>query len=100
VTVNRPGKRVILFLSSYEPVRWHVTVGNATIVEKVILGGYYRQEIDGIGLTVEIIDAFYDEGHGTSNYLWPGTTIDSGRFYRIVQKLCELVGIDLASFQP
>jgi hypothetical protein len=65
----------------------------------VILGGYYRQEIDGLGAEVPVIRRYYDEGQGSSEYLYPGTTLESGRFFRILQKLCDLMGMDLASFQ-
>jgi hypothetical protein len=49
VRVNRPGKRVTLVLSAYEPVVWHLTAGDATVVDRIILGGYYRQRVEGVG---------------------------------------------------
>ncbi|HKS36830.1 MAG TPA: Ig-like domain-containing protein [Verrucomicrobiae bacterium] len=97
LTVNRPGKRVTLFLSAYEPVLWHVTVGEGTIVEKVILGGYYRQQVEGLPAGVELVPS-YSEG-GTGNYLYIGYTIESSQFYRTVPKLCAQTGLNISSFQ-
>jgi alpha-tubulin suppressor-like RCC1 family protein len=96
VAVNRSGKRVTLFLSSYGPVLWHVVSSNGTIIEKVILGGYYAQAITGLSSNVPVERAYYDGQ--SSDYLNIGWTIESGDFYRTVQRLCERTGLDLASF--
>jgi hypothetical protein len=47
VVVDRPGKHVTLVLSSYEPVLWHLTVADTTIIDQLILGGYYEQTVEG-----------------------------------------------------
>src|SRR6185503_731703 len=75
VTVDRPGTHVSLFLGSYEPVVWYVSATSGTIIEKVILGGYYRQRVEGLGAGVQVINRFFDEGQGTSDYIWMGTSL-------------------------
>ena len=97
VKVNRPGKRVTLFLSAYEPVHWQVNVVSNTIVEKVILGGYYAQTISGLGAGVEIIEAFHGGNYG--QILWAGYEVGSAQFYQTVPLLHALTGMELSSFQ-
>ncbi|HMJ91240.1 MAG TPA: Ig-like domain-containing protein [Candidatus Acidoferrum sp.] len=96
VTVNRPGQRVTLFLSSYEPVLWHITVGNATVLDRIILGGYYAQTVDGVGPETEIIPAY---APGNAPVLFIGTTIDCETFHRTVLTLHAMTGLEIASFQ-
>jgi hypothetical protein len=98
VSVNRPGKSVTLFLSSYEPVLWHIRVTNDTFIERVILGGYYHQSVDGIAANVPIVNRAYYDNPGSSDYLYIGYSIDTALFLRIVPKLCDLTGLDLSSF--
>jgi len=96
VTVNRPGKSVTLFLSSYEPVLWHVTAGEGTVLEKVILSGAYRQELTGVGPGVETI--FISPEQGTPDYIFVGYTLDSGRFFQALPRICAMTGLDISSF--
>jgi len=97
VKVNRPGKRVTLFLSAYEPVHWQVNVSNGSIVEKVILGGFYPQTISGLGAGVEIVEAFPGGNYG--QVLWSGYEVGSVRFNQTLPKLYALTGMQLSSFQ-
>ena len=57
VTVNRPGKRVTLVLTSYEPMTWELTVEKDTIVEKVILCGRERGAVKGLPEKTEVVQA-------------------------------------------
>ena len=92
VLVNRPGQRVTLFLSAYWPVQWHITFGNATVIEKVILGGYEAQSVEGIDPSVPI-----QRLYGGSDYLIE-YNIDSIEFQQVQARLCALTGMDLSSF--
>jgi hypothetical protein len=47
VRVRKPGK-VVLVLNTYEPAIWRVSFGPETEIVGVILGGYYRSEVEGI----------------------------------------------------
>ncbi len=97
VNVNRPGKRVTLFLSAYEPVHWQVNVASNCIVEKVILGGFYAQTISGLGAGVEIVEAFPGGNYG--QVLWAGFEVGSAQFNQALPKLYALTGLQLSSFQ-
>jgi hypothetical protein len=96
VIVNRPGKRVTLVLSAYEPVVWHLTVGNATVVDRIILGGYYAQKVEGVGSEVEIIDATFPNNPG--NYLYVGYSLDCPDVYRAFEKIRTMTGLEISSF--
>ncbi len=100
VIVDRPGKRVTLFLSAYEPVIWHVSATANTTIEKVILAGYYQQVVDGLAPGVPVLTRFYYNDSGVSgDYFWTGYSIGSVEFLRAVPKLCNLTGLDISSFQ-
>jgi hypothetical protein len=103
VVVDRPGKSVTLFLSSYNGVFWHVSASSGTTIEKVILGGYYAQQVDGIASNVPIVQATYYRSGGNPNggfgdYFYTGSNIESAMFLRSVQKLCALTGLSMSSF--
>jgi len=96
VRVNRPGKRVTLVLSAYEPVVWHLTVGDATVVDRIILGGYYAQRVEGVGSEVQIIDLTYPNSPG--DYLYVGHSLDCPDVYRAFEKIRAMTGLEIASF--
>ncbi len=96
VVVNRPGKYVTLCLSSYEPVLWHLTIPEGTIIERLILGGYYEQTVEGLPPGVEVTKAC--PAGGLSPWLWTGYSMESGQFYRTLCRLHALTGLELASF--
>jgi hypothetical protein len=90
VLVNRPGKRVTLFLSAYEPVVWDIVAGEGTIIERVFVSGYYRQEVVSFDHVFEVIQAPAEARLGH--------TLESGRFFRALPKVCALTGMSLSSF--
>lgn len=55
VKINRPGKCVVLFLSSssYNPVIWNIYYTPQTNVQAILVGGHYEQMIRGMSGTVE-----------------------------------------------
>lgn len=95
VLVNRPGRRVTLFLSAYEPVLWHVTATSNTIVEKVFLTGYYRQQITGVAPGTEVVSLNLQDG---GPYFWVGYSVESGQFYHALSKVYALTGLEVSSF--
>jgi hypothetical protein len=97
VIVNRPGKRVTLFLSSYGSVIWHVTIADGTTVSSVILGGYYRQFVTGLSSNITVIPAFYDGQN--SDYLDLGFEMGSAKFQTVLARLCQRTGQGFSSFQ-
>jgi hypothetical protein len=96
VTVNRPGQHVILVLSAYEPTRWHVSVTDGTIIDSVLLLGYYDQSVDGLPPGTEVIELTAESN--SSQYFYFSTSMDTPGFLRNVQRLCSTYGRGLSSF--
>jgi hypothetical protein len=61
VTVNRPGKTVVLFLSAYETVTWKVMPAKDTRIGKIILGGYHEQAISSLPKDAELLEVNYEK---------------------------------------
>jgi hypothetical protein len=97
VTVDRPGKRVTLCLSSQESVTWTVTVAPQSQVEKVILGGVKRQAVNGLPDGVEVEEAFGAGNGGAA--LSTGHRIDAPLFRVAVRELHRRTRLNLSSFQ-
>lgn len=97
VTVDRPGVKVTLLLSAYEPVLWHVTTTLGTVLERVILGGHYAQDVEGLPAGVEVIHAI--PGGDVHEVLYIGYSIEAALFLQTVPKVFALTGLEIASFQ-
>lgn len=52
VVVNQPGSSVVLVLSAYNPVVWHIGRTKDTKIVGVIVGGYHGQAVTGIDKSV------------------------------------------------
>jgi hypothetical protein len=96
VTVNRPAKLVTLFLNSYEPVLWKVTVAEGTTLEKVFVSGYHAQRVEGVNPAVPVVIMSYETG---TTYILTGGTINSPDFLAAVPKIHALTGLEISSFQ-
>jgi len=97
VKVDRPGKMVTLFLSSYDPVTWEVTATAGTKIAQVIVGGYHRQAAT-VPKGVEVVEMFR-EGRERKESISGYYRIDSGRIRPFVQALHQLTGQELKSLQ-
>jgi hypothetical protein len=72
VHVDRKGP-IVIALSSYEPADWTVTVGPDTVLERVILNGYYDQHVV---VPVDVPIDIYDGAGGwlgAGGYAWGGS---------------------------
>jgi hypothetical protein len=96
VTVNRPEKKVTLFLSSYEPVLWKVVAAEGTTLEKVFVSGYHAQRVEGVDAAVPVVIMSYETG---TSYILTGGTINSPEFLAAVPKIHALTGLEISSFQ-
>ena len=74
VKVQRQQKPMILALSSYEPVHWHLTPDPGVEIKRVILSGYHDQTISGIeGIPVDTQD--YSVGISVKNLPYGTTSV-------------------------
>jgi len=96
VLVDRPGRRVTLLLSSYEPVLWSVTATNGTLIEKVILGGYLPQRVRGLDPNVEVVAAWRQDSG--DDFIWIGYQLESMEFYRSLPMVQLMTGMEVGSF--
>lgn len=53
IKINRPGKCVVMLLSSYSPVIWNIYTTPQTDLRAVLAGGYYKQMIRGMKAGVQ-----------------------------------------------
>ncbi len=53
VKINRPGKCVVMLLSSYSPVIWNIYTTPPTDLRAVLAGGHYKQIIRGMKAGVQ-----------------------------------------------
>lgn len=88
VSVNRPGRRVSLFLASYEPTRWHVAVGAGTTMERVFISSYYASTVDGISASVPV----------TTLNVGYAYSLESSGYYQLLPRVCDATGQEIASF--
>ena len=64
VTVDRPKKLVTLVVAAYNPITWEIKIAPGSSVEKVILGGYHRQAVQGTPPSTEVVNAGREGGTG------------------------------------
>lgn len=73
VAVTRQA-RMILTLSSYEPVHWQVRAAPGARIERIILNGYYPQRVTApAGVPVDNRSG-YERSLGAYAYAWPGAS--------------------------
>lgn len=94
VTVDRPGKQVVLVLNSYGPVTWHFAVTGGTQVQKVILAGRLPQAVKGLADEVTVV-RLQDGSEPTTLPLCYDR--DSCDFVPLVRRACKLTSTDRVS---
>ncbi|MBM3980064.1 MAG: hypothetical protein FJ304_07230 [Planctomycetes bacterium] len=96
VTVDRPGKEVVLVVSTYNPVTWEVRATPKTAVKKVIAVGYHRQSVVAPN-GVEVEELTSDRKNHI--YIDGCYDIENQRFRTFVRRLAEYTGLEVLSFQ-
>ncbi len=98
VRIDRPGKHQLV-LSSYEPVKWHVSAAPGVEIVKVVAIGYHAQAIQlaaGVGAAVEV-HSYEQDGQFACGYSWPynGGGCDTSE---LLEFAGAATGDDLTSF--
>lgn len=62
VAVNSPDEPVVLMLSAYKPIIWHIGWTEGTRVAAVLVSGYYSQRIVGLPQDVPVVNSSNKEG--------------------------------------
>ena len=97
VKVERQQKPMILALSSYEPVRWYLTLDPGVEIKRVILSGYHKQTISGAdGIPVDRQD--YSGGISVRNFPYASTSVyEAPENSSFVARLERMTGTRLTS---
>jgi TPR repeat protein len=88
VTVHKTKRPVILALGAYEPVKWEISQQKGARLERVIVGGKYKQEITGVDASTPVI---YTD-------VWAYKE-RSSEFSSLAKKLKALTGLEIATFE-
>lgn len=71
VAVNSPDRPVALVLGAYEPTVWNIGWTRPTRIVAVVVSGYHRQAIAGLGNDVPVLNSSYDN-KGPCGYFYVG----------------------------
>jgi hypothetical protein len=100
VSVDRPGKEVILVVSAHEAVEWDVSATPKTTLTKVIAGGYKRQSVKapkGVEIDEQSVECIRQRILQTA--LYAGYDADGTAFRSFVRALHNYTKLEIASFQ-
>lgn len=99
VTVHARPKPVVLALSSYEGMLWRITLDPGARLSRVILNGYYKQEVEGVPPGVPILERDPSQACGYA-YGWEVEHNTGGGSYNaMIASLRQLTGLVETSFQ-
>ncbi len=99
VHVKKTDKPIILVFTAYRHVKWQVKVDRGAKLVKVLLGGYYMQEINGVRARVERYGYRAKPTVPSSKRLYYAYRKTSSRYRRVQQVLKKLTGKAVKSFQ-
>src|SRR5687767_14329041 len=100
VTVDRPGKEVVLVVGAHTAVEWDITATPKTKLAKVIFGGSRRQSWKQLsGVVTEEMSAECEKQRILPISLNPSYRVDTTRFRIFVRASKQYTGLEIASFQ-
>jgi hypothetical protein len=100
VTVDRPGKDVVLVVQAYDPVTWEVRATPKTTLTKVLALGYYRQTVVAAnGVVIEELTYYGKQAGVSTTYVYGHYDIEGVRFRPFIRKLFDQTGLEVTSFQ-
>jgi len=96
VSVSDNSRPIVLALTAYNQTLWKISLKDGVILQKVILGGYHSQQLNGIPPNIPVEIYTYDASPCAQ--CWQG----SGYFYsyeRPPEQLRKITDLDVTSFQ-
>lgn len=88
VHVRRSIKPIVLVLSSYEPVNWHITPSPDAKIAAVLVSGYYSSKVDGAGdARVLVVGSAY------------AYKTDTPQYYQLNNEVIKMIGKGMDIFQ-
>jgi predicted esterase len=101
VEVRPTDRPVVLVLTSYYSVDWHVKLAEGARVKKVLVSGYFAQEIEGLPADVPLVNQSYfpeDGSRRKGGWFYPGQW-NTPQWREMVRRLNEMTGLPVATFQ-
>lgn len=101
VEVRPTAKPVVLVLTSYFSVDWHVKAAAEVRIQKVIVSGYFAQEIKGLPAGVPVVNQSYfpDDGSRRKDGWFFAYQWNTPQWREMVRRLNDAIGLPVASFQ-
>jgi RNA polymerase sigma factor (sigma-70 family) len=101
VEVRRTARPVVLVLTSYYSVAWHVKLAEGARLKQVRVSGYFEQEVGGVPAGVPVVNRSWYPSDGSrrkGGYFWEyeGNTVE---YREMVRKLNADTGLPVATFQ-
>jgi RNA polymerase sigma factor (sigma-70 family) len=101
VEVHPTARPVVLVLTSYSSVDWHVKLAPGARIKKVLVSGYFAQEIQGLPADVPVVNTSYfpaDGSRSKGGWFYPSRW-NTPSWREMVRRLNEKIGLPVASFQ-
>lgn len=94
---------IVLVLSAYDSVNWNINAASTTNIQRVILGGYHSQTIQGLSSNIPV-DAYthsisacrYCISHANSFYVYKNNGTE---FENKLNQITSIAGLSATSFQ-
>lgn len=100
IRVTHRAAPLILCLTAYSPVAWHVEVGEGVRLRQVILGGYESQKVVGLPEDVPVADYSVRAAGIRLPYAYAKQDSDSGAtpYRALAKQLRELTHLEISTF--
>jgi beta-lactamase regulating signal transducer with metallopeptidase domain/predicted esterase len=101
VEIRPTAKPVVLVLTSYSSVDWHIKLADGARIKKAIVSGYFEQEIKGLPADVPIVNRSYFPADGSrrkEGWFW-ASAWNTLEYRRMVERLNDMTGLLVATFQ-
>jgi len=89
VQVTKKGLPIILALCAYEPILWEIDVEKDVQIDKIIISGYYKQEIHGYSGKATIQRLSYEENSETYFQTYGSADNDYAKAMQIIKMLTK-----------
>jgi beta-lactamase regulating signal transducer with metallopeptidase domain/predicted esterase len=101
VEVRPTAKPVVLVLTSYYSVDWHIKLADGARIKQAIVSGYFAQEIKGLPADVPVVNRSYFPDDGSrrkEGWFWAHQR-NTLEYRRMVGRLNDVTGLLVCTFQ-
>jgi RNA polymerase sigma factor (sigma-70 family) len=101
VEVRQTTRPVVLVLTAYYSVEWHVRLAEGALLKQVLVSGYNEQEVRGIPAGVPVANRSWFPSDGSRRaggffWIYEANTVE---YREMVRKLNDATGLPVATFQ-